>query len=87
MPTPIPPDIPDDDPLEPISYFELERRRGGETKLGGEPLPPLPASHWSNDPCGPEPLVDRSEDSDTFGRDINQQDGDFIIPATTEGDE
>jgi hypothetical protein len=90
MPTPIPPrDIADDDPLEPVSYFTLEQRRGGETRLGGQPMPKLPASSpWSGDPVPAEPLVDRSEDSDTFGRAIDQQDGDFIIQQSTdEGDE
>jgi hypothetical protein len=62
-----PPDLSDDDPLEPVSYFQLEeRRRGSETKLGGEKMPPLPAAHWSHDPCGPEPLVDRSVEDGPF---------------------
>jgi hypothetical protein len=26
-----------------------------------------PTSPWHHDPCGPEPLVDRSEDSDVMG--------------------
>jgi hypothetical protein len=73
MPSPLPPNDSDDDPLEPVSYFTLEqRRRSNDLKLGGEPLPPLPASHWSNDPCGPEPTIDRNvEDGPTI--DINQE--------------
>jgi hypothetical protein len=68
-PSPIPP-LEDDDPVKATSYFQLEQRRGGETKLGGEPLPPLPKTHWSNDPVPAEPTIDRSvEDGPTI--DIN----------------
>ena len=86
MPTPIPPsDIPDDDPLEPVSYFELERRRGGETKLGGEPLPKLPASSpWGSGPQpGTEPAVARRDDGDVYRSE------DFFEPVTDQptGDE
>jgi hypothetical protein len=85
-PSPIPPNINDDDPVgEAVSYFQLEQRRGGETKLGGQPLPKLPpSSPWSSDPCGDEPPVDRREDGDVFQRE------DFFEPTTEptiEGDE
>jgi hypothetical protein len=81
VPTPLPPsDISPDAPAEATSYFELERRRGGETKLGGEPLPALPASSpWASDPVPPEEPVDRREDGDVF------QPSDFFEP-TTEGE-
>ena len=73
MPTPIPPsDIPDDDPLEPVTYFQLEQRRGGETKLGGQAMPPLPKTHWSNDPVPDEPLINREDDGDQMGTPIDQ---------------
>jgi len=87
MPTPIPPsDIPDDDPLEPVTYFQLEQRRGGEIKLGGQPLPPQPpTSPWGAGPQpGDEPPVDRRDDGDFFRPE------DFFEPTiepTTEGDE
>ena len=72
-PSPIPPNINDDDPVgEAVSYFQLELRRAGEVKLGGQPLPPLPATHWSNDPCGPEPLINREDDGDVMGTPIDQ---------------
>jgi hypothetical protein len=86
-PSPIPPaDLSPDSPAEATSYFELERRRGGETKLGGEPLPALPASSpWGAGPQpGTEPPVDRRDDGDIFQRE------DFFEPTTeptTEGDE
>jgi hypothetical protein len=68
-PSPIPPL--DDDPLEPVSYFTLEeRRRSSDTKLGGEKMPPLPATHWSNDIVPDEPTIDRREDGDI----INMED-------------
>jgi hypothetical protein len=72
-PSPIPPaDISPDSPAEATSYFELERRRGGETRLGGEKLPPLPKTHWTHDPVPAEPTIDRSvEDGPTI--DINQE--------------
>jgi hypothetical protein len=66
--TPTPNNIGDDDPVEPTSYFELEQRRAaGEVKLGGEKMPVLPASHWSNDPVPAEPTINREDDSDTMG--------------------
>ena len=71
-PSPIPP-LEDDDPSAAVSYFTLEeRRRSGETKLCGEKLPVLPATHWSNDPCGPEPLINREDDGDVMGTPIDQ---------------
>jgi hypothetical protein len=73
MPTPIPPDIADDDPSSPTSYFMLEARRQNRETLGGEPPPKLPkSSPWSSDPCGPEPTINREEDGDTFGTPIDQ---------------
>jgi len=71
-PSPIPP-LEDDDPCSPTSYFTLEeRRRSSDLKLGGEPLPPLPKTHWSNDPVPDEPTVNREDDGDTFGTPIDQ---------------
>jgi hypothetical protein len=72
MPNSAPPDdISADNPVEPTSYFQLERRRAGDTKLGGEPLTtPLPTSSpWSGGNPGPgdEPTIDRSEDGDVMG--------------------
>jgi hypothetical protein len=57
---------PDDD--APTSYFEMQRRRMGLDGVDdaeiNEAIPKLPAtSPWSSDPCGPEPLIDRSEDA------------------------
>jgi hypothetical protein len=72
-PSPIPPNSSDDDPLEPTSYFTLEARRQNRDRLGGEPLPKLPkSSPWSSDPCGDEPTVDRSDDGDQMGVEIDQ---------------
>jgi hypothetical protein len=66
-----------DDP-EPSTYFEIEQRRlenPGEGKVGADvsSLPPQPkSSPWSSDPCGDEPLIDRSrEDGDTVN--INEE--------------
>jgi hypothetical protein len=65
MPTP-PPD------REPISYFELQRRREGIPEPGEEkPAPVIPAlpptSPWHHDPVPAEPTIDRSqEDGDTI---------------------
>jgi hypothetical protein len=71
MPSPDPPaDLSPDSPAQATSYFELERRRaGGDVKLGGQPLPPLPASSpWGAGPGpGDELPIDRSEDSDVMG--------------------
>jgi hypothetical protein len=69
---------PHDEP-EPSTYHQLQRNRDGlpepgEEKPGGEvaSLPPQPpTSPWSGDPCGDEPLVDRSEDSDVMGTPID----------------
>jgi hypothetical protein len=51
---------------EPVSYFEMERRRRQlDEPAGNEPsdIPKLPAdSPWASDPVGPEPLIDRTED-------------------------
>jgi hypothetical protein len=70
-----PGNISPDDPSEPVSYFELERRRAaGETLLGGEPLTtPLPASSpWHHDPVPAEPTIDRSDDGVAVGTPIDQ---------------
>jgi hypothetical protein len=54
---------------EPTSYFQLQQQRRpnpGEEKVSSDisTLPPQPAeSPWSGDPCGDEPLIDRSEDA------------------------
>ena len=63
-----------DNELEVTTYFQLQRNRDGipepgEERPGGDvaQLPPQPASSpWSGDPCGDEPLVDRTEDADRF---------------------
>jgi hypothetical protein len=65
------------DPVEPISYFELQRRRDGLPEPGEEkPAPVMPAlptsSPWHHDPCGDEPSVDRSDDGDTMNVEIDQ---------------
>jgi hypothetical protein len=78
-PSPIPP-LEDDDPQAPTSYFQLEQRRAGETKLGGEALTtPLPVSSpWGSAGMAAVPdeePIDRSEDSDSFGSAINEHDG------------
>jgi hypothetical protein len=69
MPTPIPPDIPDDDPSEPTSYFTLEARRQNRERLGGEAMPKLPpSSPWSAQNVLPDELpIDRTEDAATGG--------------------
>ena len=87
-PSPTPP-LEDDDPHEAVSYFTLEaRRQNRETLLGGEPLPPQPASSpWAasiDEIVGPEPSHDRREDGDCF------QPEDFFEPTiepTTDGDQ
>jgi len=64
-----------DNQPEVTTYFELQRNRDavGEEEKPGEskPAPAVPAlpptSPWHHDPCGDEPLVDRSEDSDVMG--------------------
>jgi hypothetical protein len=58
---------PTDDSREPVSLFELERRRRhlepGEGTISDD-IPRLPASSpWASDPCGKEPNIDRSEDA------------------------
>jgi hypothetical protein len=57
---------PDDGSREATTYFQLERaRRQLDEPSENEPgdIPPLPASSpWHHDPCGDEPLIDRSED-------------------------
>jgi hypothetical protein len=63
---------------EPISYFELQRRRDGIPEPGearGDiPPPPLPTtSPWGSGPQpGDEPPVDRSDDADVMGVEIDQ---------------
>jgi hypothetical protein len=73
-----------DDSREPVSYFQLQRRRDGLPEPGEEKvssdisqLPPLPpSSPWSSANVIPdEPLVDRSEDGDVTGFPIDQHDG------------
>jgi hypothetical protein len=60
------------DELEVTTYFQVQRNRDGLPEPGeSKPapvMPPLPpTSPWHHDPCGDEPLVDRSEDSDVMG--------------------
>ena len=70
-PSPIKP-LEDDDPSSPVSYFTLEARKQSDgTLLGGQPMPKLPKTHWSNDPVPAEPTINREEDGDTI--DINQE--------------
>jgi hypothetical protein len=68
----------DDGSREPVTYFELQRRRDATPEPGeaaGDDiasLPPLPASSpWSGDQL-PEPTIDRTEDGDTVGVAIDQ---------------
>jgi hypothetical protein len=67
MPTPIKPKQQDFE-SEPVSYHQLQRRRdgleAGEPEPGDVPKLP-PSSPFASDPVGPEPLIDRREDSDT----------------------
>jgi hypothetical protein len=75
LPSPLHPTRPGD--REPVSYFELQRR-----SLNSDPdiaprtdakLPPLPSSSpWAKDPVPDEPTIDRTEDGDVMGVDINQ---------------
>jgi hypothetical protein len=53
-------------PDEPVTYFQLEQRRRQlePDQSISDDIPPIPASHWTHDPVGPEPLIDRSEDGD-----------------------
>ena len=63
---------------EPISMFELERRRRGLDPGAAEPsdeIPQLPSSSpWSGTNPGPgdEPTINREEDSDVMGTPIDQ---------------
>ena len=63
---------------EPVSLFELERRRRGLDPAAAEPsedIPKLPStSPWADDPVGKELPVDRREDGDTFGFNITEVD-------------
>ena len=57
---------------EITTYFQLQRNRDGIPEVGEEKPAPVmpqlpPTSPWHHDPCGDEPLVDRSEDSDVMG--------------------
>jgi hypothetical protein len=70
---------------EPVSYFQLQRRRDGLPERGEEKvssdisqLPPMPSdSFWGSGPApGDEPPVDRTEDSDITGYAIDRHDGD-----------
>jgi hypothetical protein len=69
MPTPIPPKQQDFE-SEPVSYFELQRRRDGlpearEPEPGDIPKLP-PESPWAAEQL-PEPTIDRSrEDGNTI---------------------
>jgi hypothetical protein len=61
-----------DNQPEVTTYFELQRNRDGLPEPGeSKPAPVVPrlppTSPWHHDPCGDEPLVDRSEDSDVMG--------------------
>ena len=61
-----------DDEPEATTYFQVQRNRDGLPEPGeSKPEPAMPAlpptSPWHHDPCGDEPLVDRSEDSDVMG--------------------
>jgi hypothetical protein len=78
MPTPIPPrDIPkakpEPEPKPYSTYFEYERQRilgPGEDKIGSD-IPPLPPeSPWAAE-NQPEPTIDRSDDGDTMGVEID----------------
>jgi hypothetical protein len=78
MPSSLPPaDLSPDSPSEATSYFTLEQRRAGETRLGGQPMPKLPSSSpWGAGPGpGTEELIDRTEDSNTFASAIDEHDG------------
>jgi hypothetical protein len=57
---------------EATTYFQVQRNRDGLPEPGesipAPVMPPLPpSSPFASDPVGPEPLVDRSEDSDVMG--------------------
>jgi hypothetical protein len=53
---------------EPVTYFELERRKIADpNEPPSDTIPPLPpSSPWASDPVGPEPTIDRTEDGDTI---------------------
>jgi hypothetical protein len=72
MSLPNDPDLSPDAPAEATSYFQLELRRRSSEKLGGEPLPPQPASSpWGAGPGpGDEPLIEG--DSNSMGIEIDQ---------------
>jgi hypothetical protein len=76
LPTPIKPKDSDFEP-EPISYFELQRRRDGLPEAGEpEPgdIPKLPpSSPWHRDLVPEEPTIDRSREDGPFIN-INQED-------------
>jgi hypothetical protein len=60
-----------DSPDGATSYFQLERNRAGETRLGGQPPPKLPSSSpWHHDPVPDEPLIEG--DSNSMGIEIDQ---------------
>jgi hypothetical protein len=65
---------------EPVSYFEMERRRRQlDEPAENEPgdVPALPeTSPWHSDPVGKEPTVDRSCDGDVTGYAVDHHDGD-----------
>jgi hypothetical protein len=55
------------DEPEPNTYFNWQRQLADDKPNTAADLPPQPASSpWAADPVGPEPLIDRSEDSDNF---------------------
>jgi hypothetical protein len=65
---------------EPVSYFEMERRRRqldepAENEPGDVPALP-PTSPWHHDPVGKEPPIDRSCDGASLGYAVDQHDGD-----------
>jgi hypothetical protein len=66
-----------DDGPEATTYFQLQRNRDGLPEPGeSKPapvMPPLPpSSPFASDPCGDEPPVDRSDDGDQMGIEIDQ---------------
>jgi hypothetical protein len=62
---------------EPTTYFELQRKglSSDPDSLRGisAEIPPLPpSSPWASDPVPDEPLIDRSDDGDEMGVEIDQ---------------